>query len=308
MKLNSYCRADSIPVEELWWAPLVRSFRALPDDALPPRAHSGVAFNSVTVNTMKYLAFLVRKVRSLGGRIIRFRVPTKGGLEVALKRIEELLEPPDLGDMDESSKRSSKSSDKPVAYVNCTGMGARVLVPDSKMYPIRGQTILVKGEASCIRTLEGFDEERKEKYVSYVIPRKGSGTTILGGTKQEGNWHVEADEQTTKDILQRCRELAPELLTGVRTDEGGNQQDPEEEEGEFEVVRVNVGLRPAREGGARVELDESIGNGQVLVHCYGHAGAGYQNSVGAARKVIGILEKRLRSAGGNITEGVKAKI
>jgi len=137
------------------------------------------------------------------------------------------------------------------AFVNATGLGARELVPDKRMYPTRGQTILVRGEAEKVSTLEGKGSIR------YVIPRKGSGTSVLGGTKQAGNWDTEVNHNTTRQILEGCKPLAPELL----------------KDGAFEVVKVLVGLRPSREGGARVE-SEIFGEKHV-VHSYGHAGAGW---------------------------------
>ena len=136
------------------------------------------------------------------------------------------------------------------AFVNATGLGARKLVPDGTMFPTRGQTIVVKGEADKVSTFEGMNS------IKYVIPRKGSGTSVLGGTKQVGNWDTEVNHETTKDILEGCRPLAPELL----------------KDGEFRVVKVLVGLRPSREGGARVE-SEVVGERKV-VHSYGHSGAG----------------------------------
>ena len=77
------------------------------------------------------------------------------------------------------------------------------------------------------------------------------------------------DSQTTDDILRRA-----ELLN---------------KEGDFEVLSVQVGLRPGRKGGARVEI-ESL-DGLVVCHTYGHSGAGCQNSVGSANKVVQLLEK-----------------
>lgn len=51
---------------------------------------------------------------------------------------------------------------------------------------------------------------------------------------------------------------------------------------------MQVGLRPGRKGGVRVER-EVLGSGRRVVHAYGHAGAGYQNSVGCARKVVSLV-------------------
>ena len=147
------------------------------------------------------------------------------------------------------------------------------------MYPTRGQTILVRGEAERMSTIEGIG------MIRYVIPRKGSGMSVLGGTKQAENWDTEPNEQTTKEILEGCKPLAPELL----------------KDGEFEVLKVQVGLRPSREGGARIER-EIVGGKWRVVHAYGHSGAGYQNSVGVARKVLGLMK------GFEEEEALKAKL
>ncbi len=65
-------------------------------------------------------------------------------------------------------------------------------------------------------------------------------------------------DETTKSILHGCKVLAPELLS---------------KDGGFEVLSVQCGLRPAREGGPRVEGEIVDGRWKV-VHSYGHAGAG----------------------------------
>ena len=57
---------------------------------------------------------------------------------------------------------------------------------DEDVYPVRGQTVLVKGEAQAVRTRLGGKEGGTG--VAYVIPRAGSGTTVLGGTREMGVW------------------------------------------------------------------------------------------------------------------------
>ena len=66
------------------------------------------------------------------------------------------------------------------------------------------------------------------------------------------------DEAVTKAILEGCKVLVPELLG---------------ENGEFEVLSVQCGLRPGREGGVRVAKETVEGRFKV-VNSYGHAGAG----------------------------------
>lgn len=157
--------------------------------------------------------------------------------------------------------------------VNATGLGARTLVPDPAVHPVKGQTVLVKGEAQAIRTFLYAGGGG----IAYVIPRPGSGTSILGGTKEKGVHSADVDDVATERILARARELAPELLTG--------------EDGGFEVLSVQVGFRPAREGGARMEIEEV--DGFKVVHAYGHDGAGYQNSIGVAEDVVRMVKEAL---------------
>ena len=66
------------------------------------------------------------------------------------------------------------------------------------------------------------------------------------------------DEAVTEVISEGCKVLAPELLG---------------ENGEFEVLTAQCGLRPGREGGVRV-AKETVERRFKVVHSYGHAGAG----------------------------------
>jgi hypothetical protein len=142
--------------------------------------------------------------------------------------------------------------------------------------------VVVKGEAAATRTRYHGAMARGE--VSYCIPRAGSGTTVLGGTRERGVWGGEVDGEATARILERCGWMAPELLTGA--------------DGGFEVVRVQCGLRPGREAGPRVEVEE-VGERRV-VHSYGHAGFGFQASVACARKVVGLVERSVGRAGSRV--------
>lgn len=239
----------------------MRNFRELPASELPPGVHAGATYDAVTIDTGVYLPFLLTRARSLGAVLIEAALPTTNGLAGALSTARHLL--------------PAFSVSTPVdAFVNASGILAKDLVPDADVHPIRGQTVLVRGLPDALTTCWRPDG------LSYVIPRATSGTTVLGGTKQVGDWRELPDVETTRDILERCRGFAPELLDA---------------EGRFEVLSVNVGFRPGRVGGPRVEVEEvRVGDGGAQVvpccHEYGHAGAGYQNSFGSAKKVVGLLE------------------
>lgn len=266
---TSYGYYDSEPQEDLWWAPHVKDFAQLSPLKAPllslnrdrpstiPEAKYGTVCRAPSLNVPKYLLWLQTWAQRLGVQIVKARLSTSSGLEAALR---------------EAERRAQWVGRRKVdLFLNATGLGAARLCNDTAMHPIRGQTVLVKGEAYATRTRLG------DGYTAYCIPRPGSGQTILGGTKEVGAWSEEPDPKVTAQILERGAVLAPELLTA--------------EDGGFEVVSVQCGLRPGRHGGPRMEV-ERLG-GRTVVHAYGHASGGYQNSVGSARLVVKMVGEAL---------------
>ncbi|KAI9776273.1 MAG: hypothetical protein M1835_005569 [Candelina submexicana] len=227
------------PEKHLWFLPHVIAPTTLPTTSLPSGVSYGIAYTTFCLDPTVYLDNLQRNILSFPkASILRHTLSTNNGLAHAIKTAQ--------GDQ---SLRLGKVD----IWINATGLGSKALVPDDGMFPTRGQTSLVKGQAR-----KAITWVRENGGVSYVIPRPGSGGTILGGCKQDDNWDQTVDEDLAKQILGNCKALAPELL---------------DEKGEFEVVSQQVGFRPSRCGGARVEGEE-VDGGVVVVHCYGHAGGG----------------------------------
>jgi D-amino-acid oxidase len=139
--------------------------------------------------------------------------------------------------------------------VNCTGLGARELVGDHQMTPIRGQIVRVRnpGLERCV-----LDEKNPEG-LTYIVPR--SDDCILGGTAEEGEWDTEPNPEVATEILRRGVALE-ERLSGVQ------------------VLEHKVGLRPGRPT-IRLEAELLSGDG-LCVHNYGHGGAGVTLSWGCA--------------------------
>ncbi|KAF1816807.1 FAD dependent oxidoreductase [Eremomyces bilateralis CBS 781.70] len=257
--------------EEPWFSDAVLSYQSIPEASLEKGFKHGHTFISILTNAPMYIQHLYETAQALGVIDIRATLPHHGSLSETLQcagnvvasRVKELGHgaPPKIS-----------------AFVNATGLSAHKLVPDPNMFPIRGQTVLVAGEATQLTTLESFeiDSPTSKTSVMYIIPRPRSNTTVLGGTKQEGDWNGEPDPATTKEILRRAKRWAPELLN---------------KDGEFDVLSVQVGLRPGRKGGPRVELEEI--DGRLVCHAYGHGAAGYQLSIGSAKKVVRLLSERL---------------
>jgi D-amino-acid oxidase len=295
-QIDSYEFWDTSPDYDIWYAPHVESFRQLSPSHPPiskingespptvPQISHGAYYKAMSINVPQYLLYLLERAKSYGVEVVKSRLDTSQGFAHALEEAEELvLSLSASRSQPQSPQHSDLSSLSVACIVNATGLGALTLCNDTNMFPIRGQTVLVKGEAHSTITRVGAD------YRAYCIPRPGSGTTILGGTKEEGVWGSEPDDTATEGILRRNAWQVPELLTGA--------------DGGFEVVSVQCGLRPGRKGGPRVEQEVLDGGRVRVVHAYGHAGAGYQNSVGSARKVVRLVGESVA-----IAEGLQAKL
>jgi D-amino-acid oxidase len=161
---------------------------------------------------------------------------------------------------------------------NCIGNAAITLpgVADSKCYPTRGQILLVKAPSVKKNIMR-----HGAAYETYIIPRPESGgTVILGGFMQKGNWSADVNAAESQSIVQRTGELLPALRL----------------EGAMEITRAAVGLRPSREGGARV-AQERIAPGRLVVHNYGAGGTGFQAGMGLAVDAVDLAGESLRELG-----------
>ena len=152
---------------QLWWRSIVENFSYLTANELPEGIKSAVSFTTICIDVPKHLKYLLSKFFTAGRELVKARLPTGKGFPEALRSAASLA-------------RSQESHDG-LIFVNGSGLGAKDLVPDDAMFPVRGQTVLVKGEAKYAKTM---NDNR------YVIPRPGSGTTILGGTREVGKWCV----------------------------------------------------------------------------------------------------------------------
>ncbi|GAA3977376.1 FAD-dependent oxidoreductase [Streptomyces marokkonensis] len=155
-------------------------------------------------------------------------------------------------------------ADAPVV-VNCTGLGARELVPDAAVRPVRGQLVVVENPG--VRTwLVSTDAASGE--VTYFLPQPGR--LLLGGTAEEDAWSAEPDPEVAEAIVRRCAAVRPEIA-------------------EARLLGHLVGLRPARDA-VRLER-ETLPDGRLLVHNYGHGGAGVTVAWGCAREAAELASR-----------------
>ncbi|KAJ5163489.1 D-amino-acid oxidase [Penicillium coprophilum] len=169
------------------------------------------------------------------------------------------------------------SEDTKVVF-NCTGNAAKELpgVQDSKCFPTRGQILLAR--ASHVQ--RNIMRHGKD-YETYVIPRPYSnGNVILGGFMQKNVGTPDTFGEETNSILSRTTALLPALNST-----------------ETEILGAFAGLRPSREGGARVARENvrvgAAGRHGVVVHNYGAGGTGYQAGYGMAVEAVNTVAEEI---------------
>ena len=227
-------QAADLPLPE--WAETLPNVTApaTPSD-LPPGYCSGYRARLPLLDMPTYLTYLARRFASLGGLVEQRSLTT-------------------LTDI---------AGDVPFV-VNCTGLGARDLVGDRLLVPVRGQLVVVENpgvrewfiEAQPAATSRGL----------YLFPQPD--TVILGGTAEDNQWDTHPDTRTAQEIIQRCSRIHPALASA-------------------NVVAHRVGLRPYR---PTIRLErEVLPSGTICVHNYGHGGSGVTLSWACAADAATLL-------------------
>jgi len=160
------------------------------------------------------------------------------------------------------------------AVVNCTGAGARDLVPDPAVTPFRGQ-VVVAANPGISEFFIGPADDTAE--LVYLFPHQD--TVVLGGTEAAGDWNTEPVPALADRILRDCALVEPRLR-GAR------------------ILGHRVGLRPYRPR-VRLDAEPAAGpgaprpTGPLVVHNYGHGGAGVTLSWGCARQAAALVTQGL---------------
>lgn len=229
------------PAPDPWWGSAVPGIRRCESKELPAGRRDGHAFTVPIIEMPLYLDYLLGRFVACGGTVEQRVVASP-----------------------EEAAEGSR------VVVNCAGLGARKLVGDEAMTPIRGQVVRVRNPG-----IERFIlDEGNPQGVTYVVPR--TEDCILGGTAEEGSWDPKPDSETAEGILRRCAELEPRLA-GV------------------EVLEHKVGLRPGR---SEVRLESvPLANSVPCVHDYGHGGSGVTLSWGCAEEALRLVEEAIKLGG-----------
>ena len=150
--------------------------------------------------------------------------------------------------------------------INCSG---RNFDNDPEVSVIRGQTCLVRNKYPKTVT-----RQNKDGTWVALIPRPLNGGTIVGVSKEPKDLEAEPRAETRELMLRKARELFPDFLA------------PGED---FDVIRDNVGRRPLRQGGPRIEVESSADEQRQIIHGYGAGGRGYELSWGVAEELIELM-------------------
>ena len=174
--------------------PPLQMFPGVPLHAADPPAAYAEAFelDVPLIDMTRYLEYLQARLRDAGVRIVQ-------------RRVGSLREP---------------ASSAPVV-VNCTGLGARELVPDATLEPVRGQHVVVENPG-----LEDFFmEDRGPEQWACFFPH--GRRVVLGGVAQPGAVDPVPDPAVSAGIIERCAAVEPRLAKA-------------------RVLEEQVGLRPVR--------------------------------------------------------------
>jgi D-amino-acid oxidase len=214
------------------WAGEVPGFREeLGDDQLPEGFSAGFAVDLPFADMPVYLAWLVRQVQQLGGRVEQRLVTDLGHVEAADR------------------------------VVNCAGLGAAALVRDDTLTPVWGQHVIVAAPSVTEFAMEGG---AARDYISVVPHRRG---VLLGGVRRPGRRDLTPDQTIADETVTRAAVAVPAVADAA-------------------VLGVEVGLRPGRRDGVRLEA-EQVGS-TTVVHNYGHDGNGVSWSWGCAADAVAL--------------------
>jgi D-amino-acid oxidase len=237
VKLLNGIEASRTAAEPPIWADIVEDMRPCAPTEMPTGFVVGWRFSAPLIDMPTYLVYLVDRLAAAGGTIEIGRVTALNAL----------------------------ASEWPIV-VNCTGIGARDLVPDPSMEPIRGQLVVTDNPG----IQEFFTEDTGlAPELCHIHPH--GDHVVLGGTAERGSWSRDPVAETAEHILDRCRQVEPRL-------------------NDVTVLEHRVGLRPTT---PTIQLrTEHVGNA-TLIHNYGHGGAGVTLSWGCAYDVAQVVTTRL---------------
>ncbi len=200
-----------------------------------PGRRWGYRIAAPAANMEKYLPWLYQACVNRGATFVRRHVHA----------LEELLDDFEL-------------------VINCAGLGAAALTDDDKLYPVKGQYLVLDVADDAPKEYLGDDQHPEG--MAYVIPRDGQ--ILVGGT-EEANKSDLAFTVDRDALIRRASQFIDYDLTQLRE------------------LGTAVGLRPCRtDRRVRFGLDDCEPR---IIHNYGHGGSGFSLAWGCAEDVAKLV-------------------
>lgn len=152
-----------------WMDPYFPNVRLLRQGEHPFPVGKALVFDTMYVETPRFMAWLTDEVLRAGGTI-------------RLRKFETLS---DLATLPEN------------LLFNCTGIGSRQLFGDDILTPVRGQLAVLQHQPEVLYAWSGDGR--------YMFPRKDG--ILLGGTFERGEWDATPQPSDISRILSRHRRL-----------------------------------------------------------------------------------------------------
>jgi len=226
-KLHRFRKKDFKDAENWESAIPEGRFYRMKKEELPDEYDEGFIVKVPLIETQIFLPWLMEEFKDCGGEIEQRSIGS----------LSELFSECDL-------------------IVNCTGMGARELMKDEAMMPVKGQVAVMDVQLNTPIILD-------ESEPTYIVQRKDG--CIVGGTREENNFSETTEEETLNEILNRAAKFFPELKSAKR-------------------ITQWAGLRPYRNE-VRVEREGKV------IHNYGHGGSGFTLAWGCAKEVCDLARE-----------------
>lgn len=234
IELRTFSRAGEIQIPA--WAAQLGGHHLRPNEcsllALSRQSHapfsSGFALTVPLMNTTRYLPYLAERLLEAGGSITA---------DFHFNQFDEVNREFGL-------------------VINCTGIGAKSLVPDPDLEPHRGQVAIVP------RFDLPYAVVCDDAPLMYAIPR--TSDCVFGGTNEVSDNRV-PDPKATSQIVAECSRILKISKPSVMAE--------------------RVGLRPFRKSGVCLRR-EQLRDGRPVIHNYGHGGSGFTLSWGCAQTVL----------------------
>jgi D-amino-acid oxidase len=216
------------------WAVILPGYGECGPTDLPPGFVSGWRYTAPIIDMPPYLKRLQERIAAHSGELL-------------------------FGDQLHSLEAAF--ADAPVV-VNCSGVGARELVPDPEVQPIRGQLVAVRNPG-----LRDFFAEHTDELgeMTYLLPQ--GDVLLLGGSAEKGEAEPVPDDEVARAIVERCSAIFPAIAAA-------------------DILGHRSGIRPWRPA---VRLEHEARGTRHIVHNYGHSGAGVSLSWGCADDVTRLV-------------------